>query len=173
MAAPKRRVRAVPSATARRPAANATAAEAPFIMRRTVLWGECDPAQMVYTPRFLDYVAEAVEGWFRAVLDTGWYDMIAERGIASPIVHASIDFFSRLNPGDAFEMEVLVEEEGLRSTIPFRVKGRTQAGEDCFGARLILSVVDWKSFRSISVPTDFRERIAVYRMACNAVKAVA
>ena len=171
--APKRRVRAVPSATARRPAANATAAEAPFIMRRTVLWGECDPAQMVYTPRFLDYVAEAVEGWFRAVLDTGWYDMIAERGIASPIVHASIDFFSRLNPGDAFEMEVLVEEEGLRSTIPFRVKGRTQAGEDCFGARLILSVVDWKSFRSISVPTDFRERIAAYRMACNAVKAVA
>ena len=34
--------------------------ERPFVVRRTVRWGDCDPAGVVYTGRFTDYLLGAV-----------------------------------------------------------------------------------------------------------------
>ncbi len=35
----------------------AVLADTPFVVRRRVKWGECDPAGVVYTPSFSEYVA--------------------------------------------------------------------------------------------------------------------
>ena len=40
----------------------------PFTVTRTVKWGDCDPAGIIYTPRVLDYAMEIVEAWYREVL---------------------------------------------------------------------------------------------------------
>ncbi len=40
----------------------------PVKVRRRVRWGECDPAQVVYTPRFADYLAAAYSWFARLVL---------------------------------------------------------------------------------------------------------
>ena len=149
-----------------------TLIETPYVMRRSVLWGDCDPAEMVYTPRFLDYVAEAVDGWFRDVLEEDWYQIKARRGMVTPIMHATLDFFERLQPGDDIELTVLVEEVH-RSTMSFRVKARNGEGKDAFSARLVHSIVEYTSFRSVAWPDEIRERATAYRAACGAVKAVA
>ncbi len=33
----------------------------PFAVTRTVKWGDCDPAGIIYTPRVLDYAMEILE----------------------------------------------------------------------------------------------------------------
>lgn len=149
-----------------------TLVETPYVMRRSVLWGDCDPAEMVYTPRFLDYVAEAVNGWFRDVLEEDWYPIKMRRGMVTPIMHATLDFFERLQPGDDIDLTVLVEEVH-RSTMSFRVKARNSEGKDAFSARLVHSIVEYTSFRSVPWPDELRQRATAYRAACSAVKAVA
>ncbi len=37
----------------------------PFTVTRTVRWGDCDPAGIIYTPRVLDYAMEILEAWYR------------------------------------------------------------------------------------------------------------
>ena len=69
-------------------------------------------------------------------------------------------------------MTVLVEEVH-RSTMSFRVKARNAEGKDAFSARLVHSIVEYKSFRSVVWPDEIRKRATAYRAACSAVKAVA
>ncbi len=44
----------------------------PFTVTRTVKWGDCDPAGIIYTPRVLDYAMEILEAWYREVVGVPW-----------------------------------------------------------------------------------------------------
>ncbi len=39
-----------------------------FVVQRRVRWGECDPAEVVYTPQFAHYVVAAVDDFFQEVV---------------------------------------------------------------------------------------------------------
>ena len=41
----------------------------PVIVHRRILWGDCDPAGVVYTPRFGDYFTSARDWFMRAGID--------------------------------------------------------------------------------------------------------
>ena len=56
----------------------------PFSVRRTVIWGDCDPAGIVYTPRVLDYAMEILEAWYREVLGVSWLKLNREMGMGAP-----------------------------------------------------------------------------------------
>jgi acyl-CoA thioesterase FadM len=139
----------------------------PLVIRRTVKWGETDPAGMVYTPRFLDYAVEAVEAFYAEVIGVDWYRLRQEFAMGSPLVHASLDFFKPLFPAQPFELVLTVEHVG-RSAIAFAVFGRDGDGERCFEARLVTSLIDRPQLKSIRIPDDFRERIEAFRKAAEA-----
>ena len=139
--------------------------DAPFIVHRTVLWRDCDPAQIVYTPRFLDFVAEAVEGWFRHVFGVDWYGFRETRNVGIPAVHTSLDFSSPVRSGDELSLTVLVDKVG-RSSLPLRVIGRL-GDREAFRGVWIISMLDNADDRPISVPDDDRELIRRYQQACE------
>lgn len=140
-------------------------ADTPFQQLRRVKWGETDPAQIVYTPRFLDYVVEAVEAWFSNILNVNWLDLRNEFGMGTPMAHASLDFHKPLRSHQEFTVTVLVEKIS-RATITFRVEGRYLDGTLSFTAKLISVIIDVKRFKSRSIPSDLRTRIETYRKAC-------
>ncbi len=97
---------------------NVPVSTVPYVQRRIVQWGECDPAGIVYTPRFLDFVLEAMEGWQRQVLGVDWTKLNSELAMGMPVVHAELDFHSPLRGGDELDLEVTVARLG-RSSIAF------------------------------------------------------
>jgi len=139
----------------------------PFVQRRRVRWGETDPAQIVYTPRFLDYAVEAVESWFAEILGIDWFRLRTDMGLGSPMAHASLDFHKPLFPHQEFAVTVLVENAG-RSAIDFRIEGHRLDGTHSFTARLVAVIIDAARIRSVAMPADFRARIEAYRNACIA-----
>ena len=140
--------------------------DTPFVDRRTVVWRDCDPAQIVYTPRFLDFVAEAIEGWFRHVFGVDWYGFRNLHNVGVPAVHTSLDFTAPVHSGDELSLVVLVDEVG-RSSLPFRVIG--QLGDrEAFRAAWTISIIDPAAGnRPISIPDDVRDVIRRYQKACN------
>lgn len=139
----------------------------PVVYRRRVRWGEGDPACIVYTVRFLDFVMEAIEEWFREVLGVDWYELNLDLGMGSPVVHLELDFSAPVKPGDVLEIPVLVQRLG-GSSITFELRARL-AGDaaERFRALMVHSLVDNERMKAIPYPPDFRARIERYMQACG------
>lgn len=91
-----------------------------------VAWFDCDPAGIVFYPRFLAYMNEAVH----VLLESRGFTLAAlrERGIIGvPMVSLSVDFKKPLRPGDEARVETRVTEIG-RSSI--KLHHRILHGED-------------------------------------------
>ncbi|MGG5812030.1 acyl-CoA thioesterase [Falsiroseomonas sp. CW058] len=135
---------------------DAAASRAPFVHARQVHFGECDPARIVYTPRFLDFAMEAVDAFFRERLGAGFYELNADHGIGTPFVRVELDFRSPVTPRDVLATEVRVARLGggsLHLALTGRVGGRV-----AFESRLVCAFVagDGTAMRPIRVPDRFR-----------------
>lgn len=139
----------------------------PVVYRRRVRWGEGDPAHIAYTVRFLDFVMEAIEEWFREVLGVDWYELNLDLGMGSPVVHLELDFSAPVKPGDVLEIPVLVQRLG-GSSITFELRARLAAdASERFRALMVHSLVDNQRMKAIPFPPDFRARIENYIRACG------
>ncbi len=138
----------------------------PFSVTRTVKWGECDPAGIIYTPRVLDYAMEALEAWFREVIGVPWLTMNREMGMGVPTVRAEMDFLAAPAPDQDIVTDLRVESLG-RASITFLVTGRDGTGREFFRVKLVSCFITRPAFKPTAIPGDFRERIAAYQEACN------
>lgn len=139
----------------------------PFSVPRIVQWGECDPAGMVYTTQFLNYVMETLEAFWRETVGIWFLRLHKEFGLGAPTVSTKLDFQRALKGGDAFTVELRIEKIG-RATITFDIKGRNAAGEVCFTATHITCVVDEKILKSVDIPDFIRQPFEAYRLATTA-----
>src|SRR5437868_3736297 len=133
----------------------------PLRVRRRVKWGECDPAGVVYTARFSDYVISAFELFMRHLVD--------EPGCDTPAKALSFEFRASLRPGDEFEMTVLVVDIRNR-TFDLEINGRDLDGKHLFRARLTpITIQRSDRSRAIELPATLRERLESYRTSCKVI----
>ncbi len=135
----------------------------PVTVRRRVLWSECDPAQVVYTGHFFDYLASCY-GWFRRVVLEAGVETLGASGLGLPLKAVSLEFHRMLRPDDWFEMVLAVIDVRTR-TFDVEVRGRTLEGTPVFAGRLSPIVVDDVSKRSAEIPRWLREVLEEYRAA--------
>ena len=87
------------------------------VHRVRVGFGDCDPAGIVYFPRFFHFFHEAMETWFDEVLGLPYAEMIGGRGLGFPAVHTEADFavkgtgFRMGSP--PFRIELLTDVTGV------------------------------------------------------------
>jgi len=81
-------------------------AEQPFTVRRTVRWGDCDPAGIVYTGRFTEYLMGAVMLFMRHLESGPGSARQQEHGIDTPCKGMSLVFHAPLYPDDAVDIRV-------------------------------------------------------------------
>ncbi|MGD9943299.1 MAG: acyl-CoA thioesterase [Burkholderiaceae bacterium] len=80
----------------------------PFVVRRRVRWSDCDPAGVVFTGRFTDYVLSAVS-LFMGTLAQGPYAAWTQAmGVLTPCRGLAMDFRGALWPDDEFSVGVAV-----------------------------------------------------------------
>ncbi|MDM0117834.1 thioesterase family protein [Variovorax sp. J22R133] len=137
----------------------------PFVVRRRVKWGECDPAGVVYTVTFSEYVISAAELFYGALFETTPQRAKREQGFGTPSRALAFDFQRSLRPDDEFDMTVTVTDIRERTYV-LDVTGRIPQGEVVFIATLTPVCVAREERRSIEIPPAFRQKLQHYRDAC-------
>ena len=138
--------------------------EAPFIHRINVTWGDCDPAQIVYTGRLPWFALDAINAWWEAHLDgDGWYQMELDRNTGTPFVRMEMDFSNPVTPRHPLLCECYPQRLGTKS-ITFAVKGR-QDGKQCFAGFFtsVFTVAD--AFVSREPPEDIEAVVRAHLRA--------
>ena len=138
----------------------------PFTETRVVRWGDCDPAGIIYAPRVFDYAMEALEAWYRDVLDVPWMHLVSDMAMGSPMVRAEVDFLSALAADQQVVSEVRVDRVG-RASVTYRINGHDGDGRHCFRVTIVACFIDRPSFASAPIPADIRERMVAYQTACG------
>jgi acyl-CoA thioesterase FadM len=120
---------------------------------RVVKWGECDPAGIVYTPRFSDYVVEAHLACFEHLFGKSPYDLLRVQGLALPAKALAVEFKHPLLPNQPFEMKAGITTIRTR-TFDVGVGGFTREGIEAFTGTLTLICLNLAQGKSQALP-DF------------------
>jgi acyl-CoA thioesterase FadM len=144
-----------------------TVSAIPLVVRRRVKWGECDPAGVVYTVAFSEYVMSAAELFYGSLFETTPQRAKKEQGFGTPSRALDFDFRLSLRPDDEFEMTIGVVDIRSRTYV-LEITGRTATGDVAFVARLTPVCVARDERRSIEIPPNFRKALEHYRNACAA-----
>ncbi len=138
----------------------------PLVVRRRVKWGECDPAGVVYTVSFSEYVISAAELFYGALFETTPQRAKHDQGFGTPTRALAFDFRRSLRPDDEFEMTVRVGGIGTRTYV-LDIAARTPEGDIAFAAKLTPVCVARDERRSIEIPPAFRSALQRYQEACG------
>ena len=112
----------------------------PFTVRRRVRFGDCDPAGVVYTVRFSDYVVSVADLFMSDLLGGPFLEALGE-----------FVFHAPLRPEDEFDMVVTVPEIRTR-TFDLRVAASLLDGTPAFDATVTPICMLPADRRSVPIP---------------------
>lgn len=147
----------------------------PLVLRRVVRWGDCDPAGVAYTPRFLDYVVSAHEAFISLMLGGPIHTLKDRLKVDFPVRGVEIDFRDRLPLDTQFDMEVRVGEIRTRTfdlhirAHKLEAEGKRQ-GPLAFTARISPVTLSHETRVAVALPESFKNRVVAYAAAHPANK---
>jgi YbgC/YbaW family acyl-CoA thioester hydrolase len=133
-----------------------------------VRFGDCDPAGIVYFPRFFDFFHQAMETWFPTHLGLGYDEFVRVRNLGFPAVHTQADFERPCRFGDRIEIHQRVTKLG-RSSIAFAYEVHGDDGRRATGRSVcVVMNLDERSpehGKSVAIPEQLRARILAFGVA--------
>ena len=130
----------------------------PFITTRTILFGDCDPAGIVYTPRIAYFVIEAIHEFLSDRLGGEGLRKVFAMDILPPARALSIEFLSPMTWDEVISIEVGSEAPGTTS-FGFAVEGRQASGEVTFRASMTQVCICPESKQPTALPDALRQAL--------------
>lgn len=125
-----------------------------------VRFAHCDPAGIVFYPRYFEMINGVVEDWFEDALETSFSGLLFHRDLATPTVHFNVDFTGRSIMGDRLTFSLTIERFGTSS---FDVNHAVSCrGELRMTVKQTLLFTDAKANGAQSIPADLRKRMEYY-----------
>jgi 4-hydroxybenzoyl-CoA thioesterase len=123
-----------------------------------VRFSDCDPAGIVFYPKYFEIFNNLIEDWCRDELRFSFNEIVTRHGWGLPTVHLEVDFPAPSSFG-----------ETLRATLALRSVGRSSIGVDITlcgtdGAfrvkgKAVLVLTDRATSRAIPFPAELREQL--------------
>ena len=139
-----------------------------------VRFGDCDPAGIVYFPRFFDFFHQAMETWFPAHLGFGYDEFVRDRKLGFPAVHSEADFERPSRFGERIEIQQRVVRLG-RTSIEFAYEVHGPEGRRATGRSVCvvmnLDAASPEHGRPVEIPAALRERIEAFGVGTDSVGA--
>ena len=133
----------------------------------TVRFGHCDPAGIIFTPRYFDLLNETVERFFVEALLIDYYALLAGRRIGLGYVQAACEFLKPSRMGDKLDIAVLIERIGGASyTLVLPI---LRDGAEVARGRLITAPTRLDTAQSCPIPPDIRAALEAYKERCGAL----
>lgn len=139
------------------------------VHRIEVRFGDCDPAGIVYFPRFFAMFHDAMESWFAAGLGIAYASVVTGRKLGFPAVHTESDFRRPCALGDTIGVELRVTALG-RSSIVLGYTVRGAGGDLRLTGATTCVVMDLDPAssgfrRAVPIPDDLRVSIEAFMAA--------
>jgi 4-hydroxybenzoyl-CoA thioesterase len=134
----------------------------PFSSDLLIRFQHCDPAGLVFYPRYFVMINQVTEDWF-ADMGVDFRDLHLNQKVGVPAVRTECDFLAPSRMGDLLTFELSVTDLG-RSSINLEIVARSDA-QDRLRARLVLAYVALGDpVRSAPIPDALRATMETYRV---------
>ncbi|WP_282605283.1 thioesterase family protein [Pelagibius sp. Alg239-R121] len=133
---------------------------AAFETRQKVMFQHCDPAGIVFYPRYVEMINAVVEEWFECGLDLPFSELVVERGEGVPTAHLEVSFKAPSRLGEELLLSLAVTKLGSSSVIC--TVDALCRDELRFTSSVTLVHIDGKRMKSEPWPADLRARIQSY-----------
>jgi 4-hydroxybenzoyl-CoA thioesterase len=129
----------------------------PYHAEIRVRLAHCDPAGIVFYPRYIEMFNNLVEDWCREA-GIPFAEIRGGRGMGLPTVHLEADFVAPSRMGDVLSATLSVRAVGASSlTLDIVFRGPDGAGR--VRGSLVLVLVDAESGRPMPIPDDVRAKL--------------
>ncbi|KGD93585.1 4-hydroxybenzoyl-CoA thioesterase [Achromobacter sp. RTa] len=134
---------------------------APFISQVEVRFRHCDPAGIVFYPRYFEMINDFVEEWFDKGMGLPFHALHVERQIGTPTASVQCDFSAPSRWHERLRQVLEVQRIGGAS-FKALVKFEGPDGQLRLSATLTIVTVDLRTMKSMPLPADLRERMQAY-----------
>ncbi len=138
---------------------------AAFLHPRTVRFGECDPAGVVYYPVFFRWFHEAMESWFAEGMGEPYSDVLCEVGF--PAKSLNVEFDRPCKMDDKIHLALSVAEIG-RSSLHLNIEVIGKDGVLRAHAKLVCVCIGVSGteceFRSVPIPERLRRKMNEWKI---------
>jgi 4-hydroxybenzoyl-CoA thioesterase len=142
--------------------------------RRQVLvrFGDCDPAGIVFYPRYFEMFNNLVEDWHREALQFSFTEIVTTRSWGLPTVHLEADFVAPTRFGEALSASLSVREIGTTS-VSLDILLQGPDGADRVRGKVVLVWIDRRVTQCIPIPDEVRVRLLAFRVSDDSATVMA
>lgn len=130
----------------------------------SIRFAHCDPAGIVFYPRYFELINGVVEDWCAQGLDMSFHEMHMVQGIGLPTVHIETDFVKISHMGDELIAELRVLKLG-RASLTVEIIMKDAQNDLRLKAQLVLVLAKVDEQRAIALPANLREKMQGYLVA--------
>ncbi|HEY0294924.1 MAG TPA: thioesterase family protein [Bordetella sp.] len=142
--------------------AHETAGAPSYGSEMQVRFRHCDPAGIVFYPRYFEMINDFVEEWFDKALGHSYHTLHVDMRLGTPTASIQCDFTAPSRWHDVLRQELAVRRVGGSSiSLDVRFVGQDD-GRQRLAASLTIVFVDLKTLRPAPPPDALRSRLAAY-----------
>ena len=130
----------------------------PVFIKRKVLFGDCDPEGIVYTPRFSHFALEATHEALGQWLGGACIKRLKDLGVLPPVRAFSQEFLHPVTWDDELYLKVSVGAVGVHSFC-LKVEGNILPQTEAFSADITYVCVSEETKRPTNVPDELRNAL--------------
>ena len=135
-------------------------APTPFTRRKLIRFAHCDPAGIVFYPRYAELCNEVVEDWFREALAVDFHHLHETLGLGIPTVRLEVDYLRPSRYGDNLDFSLSVASVG-KSSLGLALSACHQ-GVERVRFRLTVVMVSLDTLKSVPLDEDWRARFTPF-----------
>lgn len=132
-----------------------------FTVQLSIRFAHCDPAGIVFYPRYFEMINGVVEDWCAQGLGCSFHEMHIQRGIGLPTVHLETDFIKPALLGETLVAELTVAKLG-RASVEVQVCLSGLQQDARLKAGLVLVLMDLGLHKAIPIPDELRTAMQKY-----------
>ncbi len=126
-----------------------------FNRQELVRFQHCDPAGIVFYPRYVEMINATVEDWFAAVVGIPFAEIHLTQNVAIPAVSLSVDFSAPSRLGEVLTFGLDVQKLGTTS-VTLEITASCD-NSPRLRAKLTLVFIDKSAMRPKPWPEDYRK----------------
>jgi 4-hydroxybenzoyl-CoA thioesterase len=126
-----------------------------------VRFRHCDPAGIVFFPRYLEMFNDLVEDWCREALDVSFAEIHQQRGWGLPTVHLDVDFLAPSALGEWLSAALTVHHIGT-SSIELAIVLSGPDAQVRVRGRSVLVLIGADTRRASPIPEELRTRMQAF-----------
>jgi len=128
-----------------------------------IRFSHCDPAGIVFYPRYFEMINNVVEDWMAEALDWSFSFLIFDRNEGFPTVSVECEFMSPSRIGDVLDFELTVLKLG-KSSCTVSVSASKDGVEILKAVHVLVYTSRSTEEGSIEIPLELRERMMRYHV---------